>query len=431
MIALEDNSLSFTFPDIPNQLRSHLERHIQTILPKFTLPANRRDLVSQLAQDIRSTGDWTAPPNTPMKSVYATAESLTDADVEAALRQATLSRAGIVDSLATLTVTFQRTLRIPDDGRINPLPAGLGEFPVRSVDDFSEAVPAKWMQRGGVMMPMYQSEDLWINFSSSYPFALEIGAGRINAVSGESWSPDLQREPQNYVVIPEQPWLDGFSVGNGVIRQFVAMPLGSGYSVEEQLTGKAEFGGIQLRACPMHPESHFRDSVVPELPSSLRELLPALFNAHLVRPRICRAPAPGGYSVSASMGFGAGGTMRQEIYKDPYPFDDWDQSQSARCFVHLCNSMIWRQITGANPPHPPLTAREYKQSGIPWYDYYRDDLQSLTGSKQLAGAKSVTQIGKEKNSHPLPENTSVAPETIIQYGNTRRLREIREFLDAP
>jgi hypothetical protein len=39
------------------------------------------------------------------------------------------------------------------------------------------------------------------------------------------------------MVSPEQPWLDGFAIEKGVIRQFVAIPLGNGYSVEEQVTG--------------------------------------------------------------------------------------------------------------------------------------------------------------------------------------------------
>ena len=63
---------------------------------------------------------------------------------------------------------------------------------------------------------------------------------KINAVSGEAWTAELHSEPQDYVVVPGQPWLDGFSVGAGLIRQFVALPLGAGYSVEEQLTGRAD-----------------------------------------------------------------------------------------------------------------------------------------------------------------------------------------------
>ena len=120
--------------------------------------------------------------------------------------------------------------------------------------------------------------------------------------------------------------------------------------------------------------------------------------------------------------------MRQEIYHDHNPLTAWDQTQTRRCFVHLCNSMVWRQVTGTNPPNPPLTSVEYKDAGIPWFDYYRDDQKPLKGSKRLAGVKSVAQLGKEKKSQPLPDNSSITPKTIIQYGNTRRPGDIREFL---
>ncbi len=94
---------------------------------------------------------------------------------------------------ATLRVQFQRTLRIPDDGRDYPLPPGLGGFPLRHVDDFHARVPERWLQHGGVMLPMYQSEAMWLNFSvsyvdrqGSYPFAIKIATGKSNAVSGET-----------------------------------------------------------------------------------------------------------------------------------------------------------------------------------------------------------------------------------------------------
>ena len=151
--------------------------------------------------------------------------------------------------MAALEIEFQRTLRIPDDGKTYPLPAGFGHFPLRHVDDYKDRVPASLMERGGVVMPMYQSEALWINFSSDYPFAVKVAAGKINAVTGEPWMTDMRSDPQNYVVVPEQPWLDGFAVRKGVIRQFVAMPLGAGYSVEEQLTGKAAWAGLHS-GCP-------------------------------------------------------------------------------------------------------------------------------------------------------------------------------------
>ncbi len=67
---------------------------------------------------------------------------------------------------ARLTIDFQRTLRIPDDGTDYPLPPGLGSFPLAHVDDHADRVPATWLTHGGVMLPMYQSEAMWLSFSS-------------------------------------------------------------------------------------------------------------------------------------------------------------------------------------------------------------------------------------------------------------------------
>ena len=147
---------------------------------------------------------------------------------------------------AHCSVTFQRTLRIPDDGKDYPLPPGLGRFPLRHPDDHAARLPEEWRRRGGVITPMYQAEALWICFDSDHPFAVKVATGKVCAVSGDGWVDHLNSDPQDYVVLPEQPWLDGYCVEKGIIRQFVAMPLGEGYTVEEQLTGAARHGGVQI-----------------------------------------------------------------------------------------------------------------------------------------------------------------------------------------
>lgn len=436
MITLEHDCLTFSFPEVTAQIRALVEAHVQATLRKIRLPSNRGKLVVALCEYIerpRSRIALQAQTAAELASCITTAEALTQGDVESALREELRKSSNGADVTADLTIRFQRTLRIPDDGRTSPLPAGLGSFPLRSVDDYLDTAPEEWRKRGGLAMPMYQSEALWIGFQSRFPFAVKIAAGKINAVSGGAWAGKLQRKPQNYIVVPDQPWLDGFAVGNGLIRQFVAMPLGAGYTVEEQLTGKGDTGGIQIQVHPMRVEHYFRKHLAETLPSTLEELLPRLFAKHLiprysVHPSLARLPC---LARSGGMGLAGGGLMRQEIYEDPYKFGVWDRSQTKRCFVHLCNSMVWRQITGTNPPHPPLTAEEYKNAGIPWFDYYRDDQKPLKGSKRLAGVKSVAQLGKKKKCQPVPDDTPATPELIIQYGNTRRPEEIREFLDAP
>ena len=134
-------------------------------------------------------------------------------------------------------IEFQRTLRIPDDGDDYPLPPGLGRFPMTHVDDHAARVPAQWHKRGGVMLPMYAAEAMWLNFKPHYvpghdvpwPFAVKVAAGKINAVDGEAWSEGLKPE-QDYLALPGQPWLDGFFAEEGLIRQFVAVTMGGGCS---------------------------------------------------------------------------------------------------------------------------------------------------------------------------------------------------------
>jgi hypothetical protein len=310
---------------------------------------------------------------------------------------------------ARMSIDFQRTLRIPDDGRDYPLPAGLGRFPMRHVDDFGSDVPERWLEHGGVMLPMYQSEALWINFNGDYPFAVKIAAGKIDAVTGKTWSNSLHRHPQDYVAVPEQPWLDGYCVEKGVIRQFVAMPLGSGYSAEEQLTGEAEHGGLQIVAYPL------KRAVYEEWAASRYAILRKSF-----------VPALSLHCTAApDMGLAPGGRMRQEIYDDPFKLADWDQEHAARCFVHIANSQVWRAITGEAPPTVPLTAREYKRNGIPWFEYYSDG-NAVEGSAVLNRLKSIVQFATEQQDVPLSDNDSVDVDRVVVLRQGLEKGQVRE-----
>ena len=271
---------------------------------------------------------------------------------------------------AVCTIEFQRTLRIPDDDRHYPLPPGLGAFPLRHLDDYEQRVPEKWLPRGGVVMPMFQSEAMWISFSGPYPFALKIATGKINAVTGESWSNHLNNDPQDYVVVPSQPWLDGYCINKGVIRQFVAAPLGLGQSAEEQLTGEAQYGGIQIVAFPLKAKYY-------------RPAPPVVYSA-----MVDDGPA----EISAELGLAPGGRMTQEIYEDDYGLDKWDLRHSSRCFVTIANSLVWQRLTGELPPTRPFSANDYADAGLPWFTYYGGDLKSVDGSKTLEGLKSIADF---------------------------------------
>ena len=98
-----------------------------------------------------------------------------------------------VHSSAELSIDFQRTLRIPDDGTAHFLPPGLGQFPLHHVDDYRETTPAEWAAHGGVFFPMHQAEATWLSFDCDYPMAVKVGAGKINAVTGRQWRNKLAK----------------------------------------------------------------------------------------------------------------------------------------------------------------------------------------------------------------------------------------------
>ena len=103
--------------------------------------------------------------------------------------------------LGPVRVTFQRTLRIPEDG-LHDLPPGLGNFPLRRVEDYPNTAPAEWLARGGLMLPVYQREAMWLSFDTGQPGALQVGIGKVCAISGKAWSETLSQEPQNYAPPP-------------------------------------------------------------------------------------------------------------------------------------------------------------------------------------------------------------------------------------
>ena len=129
------------------------------------------------------------------------------------------------------------------------------------------------------------------------------------------------------------------------------------------------------------------------------------------------------------MGLAPGGRMRQEIYSDPYNLDDWDLDHSSRCFIHITNSLVWRQVTGENPPTTPFTAEEYTRAGLPWFHWYDDTHAALSGSEILAGMKSVATLGKEKKDIPLPDNQPVSTEHVVTLRRGLTKHQVREFKD--
>ncbi|MBV9878064.1 MAG: hypothetical protein JO025_25265 [Verrucomicrobia bacterium] len=428
MIYIVDNQLHFNFTSIADRVELLVKQKIQATL-EHLVSEDRLASVDQLFKTHHAyrNASTVTRQRAASKVLALSPEAIRDAIINCIYPYSYVGRGGKMNVGGG--ISFMRTLRIPDDGKTYPLPPGLGRFSLRRVDDYCRRVPQQWLSQGGVMLPIYQAEALWLNFAGDYPIALRVATGKIDSVTGKAWRPGLNQDPQNYLILPEQPWLDGYCVEKGFIRQFVAMPLGKGYTVEEQITGTAEYGGLQLEAYPLKAEVHFRESIEGRFPQSLVQLLPRLVPPEPDHRLSESRAAMDCYCAAPEMGLGAGGRMQQEIYEDWRELEDWNQELRCGCFVHFCNSQMWSRITGGKPPHRPITAKAYSDYGLPWFDYYREDLGTLPGSKVLNQIRTVNEIAREEGDDVSDDDEPVSPSIVIQYGQKRRPDEVREWLD--
>ncbi|KAG1845170.1 hypothetical protein F4604DRAFT_1819630 [Suillus subluteus] len=198
----------------------------------------------------------------------------------------------------SLGISFRRTVRVPETGQPNNLPPGLGAFPLYNVSEFSHVLPQDMVEKGGLFFAMYQREAMWLQFNSKKKFAIRIYVGGVNGITGEPMIPNMAtllkrqngvEKKQDYIIVPEQPWVDGIATGPGIVKQFVAVPYGSGYSIEYQITGSEKTGGIQFEVIPAYETSvHFKGADIYRTPHEIGLSLGSEMT--MVNPKIPPSP---------------------------------------------------------------------------------------------------------------------------------------------
>lgn len=299
---------------------------------------------------------------------------------------------------------------------------------------------------------------MWISFTSEGRFAVKIYVGGVNAVSGGPTTEinqtqarryqllNEQKSIQDYIVTPNQLYIDGIASTDVTVRQFVAMPLGSGYSVEAQLTGADLIGGLQVDITPVKWNYSFVHPLrIPVMPKPAgtphfaiivktltgKSITFQVSELHLVFELKCLIRDKegiftdqkhliykgkvleddrlvsdysiiegsvvslvlrlrGGYMApEPERGIAAGGLIKRTILRDHNYPDAWDQDCGTIFNVQILNSTMFKAVTGKEPPCTLVTAKTYAEYGFPYYDIYDEKPSGIKGD--IAGIKSVAE----------------------------------------
>jgi hypothetical protein len=295
-------------------------------------------------------------------------------------------------------ISFQRTVRVPEQDQAFPLPPTFGRFPVLPLTPTGRLAVRSLPDPDflNVAIPMRPYEALWIGFDdpTGQPHAVKVGAGTINVLSGGAWDDTFRKDPQDYLVCPDQPWLDGINVGEGFVRQFVATSL-SGPSLERQL-GAVVSGGLRFLVAPPRADR------IAEFDRGRRIDIPS--------PAMSR-PA----SQRDLLAVGPGGKVGQRIYPDPYGWDVWDLGNLGRAAVHLLDAAQFHALTGMEAPPTPIDAETYARLGLPWFEVYdatRGDLPPAPGFDVLRPVGELSGEGHNTTSAGEKACAGLDPESL-------------------
>lgn len=427
-----------------------------------------------------------------------------------------------VDKLQqALKISFQRTVRVADNGKTSNLPAGFGKFPLKEIENYAHNLPNHMVRKGGFFFPMYsksiripvppflrvrltmrtEREAMWIKLTSTEPFALKVYVGGINAISGE---PAIETEAtvrrrldlldrhqciQDYVITPDQKWIDGVACENGTVRQFVAVASGSGYSIETQLTGRDHIAGLQFEVTPMHSFGNIKYShvghifiralsqetvtiwceagmtiadvkskfqAIDDTPPDQQRLIFAgkqlednrtladyRIRANSTIHQVLRlrggASGPGRNRPKQlepkEMAVAAGGKINQTIRPDTLPRGFWDADYTTAFNVQILDATSYRCVTGEYAPESPINEATYADKGLPFFAYYNELPTGIRGNfQEIRSVNELDRSGKqdkEKIRSAQEVNDVLDHPTVLLdlHGRRRGFRSVGDLKD--
>ncbi|KIJ11855.1 hypothetical protein PAXINDRAFT_15306 [Paxillus involutus ATCC 200175] len=172
------------------------------------------------------------------------------------ISEAQLTEGGNVALVSNLKMRFHRTIRVPDNDKTHALPPDMGAFKLFNVGAASATLPESVLAKGGAFISMYQREAMWMSFNlrneGQNSLAVKISVGGVNALTGLPQNDGISTSPGVVRRTLCLPVVSSFPLDNYLPLEFVAMPLGKGYTVEGQVTGAENVGGVQIDVFPKY-----------------------------------------------------------------------------------------------------------------------------------------------------------------------------------
>jgi hypothetical protein len=323
--------------------------------------------------------------------------------------------------IGNIEVVFHRTVRVPDGRQPSNLPPSLGRMDLYPIAKYAKRCPENW-EKESYFLALHETEAMWMSFRSlAHPVAMLVGAGGINALTGEKLGITLEKD--NYLVAPPQPWLDGWKDKDGTVYQFVATAFkkGKGITVAEQLMGEESKTGaigiaffnpkdpsmLKVKHTPV--QGHTLSMTDDNFKWTMSEFT-ALFSSASVKPAAA-APKPSAAleglfhfmdkarTMFDEMGIGRGGKIIQKIYPDPHGVNIWEQSPCATLACYLVNAEVFEEITGEKIPRP-VASENY--SGA-WFGLQDKAEADVAGTGKFTPLKSAVFPAASVKPEAVPE----------------------------
>lgn len=326
--------------------------------------------------------------------------------------------------IGNMEVIFHRTVRVPDGRQPSNLPPSLGRMDLYPVAKYAKRCPENW-EKEAYFLALHETEAMWMSFRSwTHPIAMLVGAGGINALTGEKLGITLEKD--NYLVAPPQPWLDGWKDKDGTVYQFVATAYqkGKGITVAEQLMGEESKTGaigiaffnpkdpskLKLKHSPI--EGHTM-SIAGDQFKWQGETFTAVFGADSPKLSAPTSAQTGSTqhrverlaATFDEMGIGRGGKIVQKIYPDPHGLGVWEQQPWATLACYLVNAGVFEEITGEQIPRP-VSSEKY--SGL-WFGLNDKAEGDVAGTNKFTGLKSA--VFPASNAQPSDVPEPIAPKS--------------------